>query len=72
LYLRKELQLKSTVLSELHASPMVGNSVFTKTYERVKHDFFSDGMKQDVCAFVVECDVSQCNKGEAFKTPGTL
>jgi hypothetical protein len=72
LYLSKELQLKSTVLSELHASPTVGNLVFTKTYERVKRSFFLDGMKQDVCAFVAECDVSQCNKGEAFKTPGTL
>jgi hypothetical protein len=29
-------------------------------------------MKQDVCNFVVECDVCQCHKGETFKSPGTL
>jgi hypothetical protein len=72
LYLRKQSQLKSTVLSELHASPTAGHSGFTKTYERVKRSFFWDGMKQDVCTFVVECDVCQCNKGEIVKAPGTL
>jgi hypothetical protein len=56
------------VLSELHASPTTGHSGFTKTYERVKHSFFWDGMKQDVCTFVVECDVCQWNKGETVKT----
>jgi hypothetical protein len=29
-------------------------------------------MKQDVCNFVGECDVCQCNKGETVKSPGTL
>jgi hypothetical protein len=60
------------VLSELHASPTVGHSGFTKTYERVKRSFFWDGMKQDVHTFVAECDVCQWNKGETIKTPGTL
>jgi hypothetical protein len=72
LYLRKQSQLKSMVLSELHASPTTGHSGFTKTYERVKRSFFWDGMKQDVHTFVVECDVCQCNKGETVKAPGTL
>jgi hypothetical protein len=35
--------------------------------------FFSwDGMKQDIHTFVAECDTFQCNKGEIFKTLGTL
>jgi hypothetical protein len=34
--------------------------------------FFWDGIKQDVCTFVEECDVFQCNKGEKVKAPGTL
>jgi hypothetical protein len=72
LYLSQQSQLKSTVLSELHATPSAGHSGFTKTYERVKHSFFWDGMKQDVHTFVAECDVCQHNKGETVKAPGTL
>jgi hypothetical protein len=53
LYLSKHSQLTSMVLSELHATPIVGNLGFTKTYDRVKRYFFWDGMKQDVCTFVV-------------------
>ena len=40
LYLSKQSKLKSTVLSELHATPTAGHSGFTKTYDRVKHFFF--------------------------------
>jgi hypothetical protein len=29
-------------------------------------------MKHDICTFVVECEVCQCNKGETVKAPGTL
>jgi hypothetical protein len=60
------------VLSKLHASPTVGNSRFTKTYERVKRSFFWDGMKQDVHTFVAECDVYHRNKEETVKATGTL
>jgi hypothetical protein len=70
LYLNKQSQHKSMVLFELHASPTVGHSGFTKTYEWVKCSFFWDGMKQDVHTFVAECDVCQCNKGETIKDPG--
>jgi hypothetical protein len=61
LYLSKQSKLKSTVLSELHATPTVGPSGFTQTYDRVKHSFFWDGMKQDIHNFVAKCDVCQCN-----------
>jgi hypothetical protein len=47
MYLRNKSQLKSMVLFELHASPTMGHSGFTKTYERVKHYFFWDGMKHE-------------------------
>jgi hypothetical protein len=60
------------VLSELHATPTTGHLGFTKTYDRVKRSFFWDGMKQDICKFVTECEVCQCNKGEIVKSPGTL
>jgi hypothetical protein len=59
-------------ISELHATPTARHLGFTKTYDRVKRSFFWDGMKQDVRNFVIECDVCQCNKGETFKSPGTL
>jgi hypothetical protein len=69
LYLSNRSQIKSTVLFELHATPTAGQSRFTKTYDRVKHYFFWDGMKKDVRTFVVECDVCQRNKGETIKSP---
>jgi hypothetical protein len=72
LYLSKQSKLKFTVLSELHATPIAGHSGFTKTYDRVKHSFFWEGMKQDICKFVAECEVCQHNKGETVKSPGTL
>jgi hypothetical protein len=72
LYLSKQSKLKSMVLFELHATPTAGHSEFTKTYYRVKHSFLSDGIKQDICNFVTECDVCQHNKGETVKSPGTL
>jgi hypothetical protein len=60
------------VLSELHATLIVGHLGFTKTYDWVKRFLFWDGMKQDVRNFVVECDVFQHNKGETIKYLGTL
>jgi hypothetical protein len=72
LYLIKQSQLKSTMLSELHATPIVGHLGFTKTYDRVKCSFFWDGMKKGIHTFVVECDVFQRNKGETIKTLVTL
>jgi hypothetical protein len=72
LYLSKQSKLKSTVLPELHATPTAGHFGFTKTYDQIKHYFFWDGMKQDICNFVVECDLCQHNKGEKVKSPRTL
>jgi hypothetical protein len=40
LYLSKQSKLKSTVLSEFHATPTTGHFGFTKTYDRVKRSFF--------------------------------
>jgi hypothetical protein len=40
LYLRIQPKLKSMVLVELHATPTVGHSGFSKTYDRVKRSFF--------------------------------
>jgi hypothetical protein len=72
LYLSKQSKLKSIVLVELHATLTTGHSGFTKTYDRVKLSFLWDGMKHDICNFVVECDVFQRNNGDTVKSPGTL
>jgi hypothetical protein len=40
LYLSKQSKFKSMVLSELHTTPIVGHSGFTKTYDIVKRSFF--------------------------------
>jgi hypothetical protein len=72
MYLRKQLKLKYMMLSELHASLAARHSGFTKTYERVKHYFFWDNMKEGIPTFVVECNTCQCNKGEIVKAPSTL
>jgi hypothetical protein len=60
------------VLSELHASPTTGHLSFIKPMNGSNIHFFWEGMKQDICTFVAECDIFQCNKGEKVKTPGTL
>jgi hypothetical protein len=56
----------------IHATPTIGHSRFTKTYDKVKSNFLWDGMKQDVRNFVAKCDVCQRNKGETVKSLGTL
>ena len=60
------------MLSKIHATPTTRHSGFTKTYDRVKHSFFWDGMKKDILTFVAECDVFQRNKGETIKSPSAL
>jgi hypothetical protein len=72
LYLCKKSQLKHKVLLELHTSPVGGQSGLLKTYNRVKKEFFWDGLKNDVQRFVAECLICQQNKMETIKTPGLL
>ena len=72
LYLCKNSTLKHKILKELHESLIGGHSRFLKTYHRVKKYFFGEGLKGDVQKFVVECLVSQRNKGETIKTLGLL
>ena len=72
LYLCKSSQIKHKILVELHTSPIRGHSGFLKKYERIKNDFFWEGLKNDVKTFVAECLVCQQNKGETIKTPGLL
>jgi hypothetical protein len=55
LYLCKNSQLKKKLLLESHTSLVGGHSGFLKTYNRIKRDFFWDGLKTDIQRFVAEC-----------------
>jgi hypothetical protein len=72
LYLCKNSQLEQKLLLEFHTSLVGGHMGFSKTYHRVKKEFFWDGLKTDVQTFVVECLVFQQNKKETIKTPCLL
>ena len=43
---------------------MASHSSFLKSYQRAKREFFWQGMKADIKAFVRECDVCQRLKNE--------
>ena len=72
LYLCKNSQLKKNIILELHTSPLGGHSGFLKAYNRIKKDFFGDGLKYDIQNFLVEYLVFQKNKVDTIKTPGLL
>ena len=57
---------------EFHTSPLGGHSRFLKTYQRVKKEFFWDGLKCDIPNFLAECLVYQQNKVEIIKTLSLL
>ena len=51
---------------------MVGHSGFLKSYQRAKREFFWQGMKADIKAFVRECDVCQRMKSKTSAPTGLL
>jgi hypothetical protein len=57
LYLNKNSTFKSIVLSELHASPIIGHFGFHKKYEMIKCSFFWESMKKDIYTFVAHCNL---------------
>jgi hypothetical protein len=70
--LEKHLALKQQFLKELHSSSIASHSSFHKTYDKIKHSFFWDGMQSYIQDFVAYCDDFQRNKGDKVKIPGTL
>lgn len=52
------------VLQYIHVNPLVGHSVYLKTYQRAKRDFYWKDMKGDIKKLVRECDVCQAIKYE--------
>ena len=59
------------MLQLVHSSPEANQSGFLKSYQRAKREFFWQGMKVDIKAFVRECDVCQRIKSET-SAPASL
>lgn len=60
------------LLKEYHDSPISGNSGELKTYMRLANDWFWQGMRKDVVAYVQKCAVCQQNKASTQCPAGLL
>lgn len=64
--------LKENILKEAHDGPTGGNSDIHKTIHCIKRAFYWKGLRQEVQAYIAECDVCQHNKMETLATPRLL
>ncbi|XP_038978713.1 uncharacterized protein LOC120109046 [Phoenix dactylifera] len=51
--------LRHDILSHFHNSKEGGHSEWFRTYVRIKHFFYWEGLKKDVKTMVAECDICQ-------------
>lgn len=65
-------ELRSRLLTALHASPVGGHSGMRATYHRIKTIFYWPGLKQDTEKFISECPICQRSKHEQCPYPGLL
>ena len=72
IYVGKDLELRTRLLTALHSSSIGGHSGRKATYHRIKQIFYWPGLKQAVDNFVATCPVCQKNKGENCSYPGYL
>jgi hypothetical protein len=63
---------RETILKEAHDSAYSIHSGSTKMYQNLKQKYWWYGLKRDVAAHVVECDVCQRVKAEHQRPPGLL
>jgi len=66
------LQLKAQVLLYVHSDPMAGHAGYEKTLQRAKRDFYWQGMRRDIKAFIRQCDTCQMNKHDNIYPVGLL
>ena len=64
--------LKSTVLHQVHDSPLGGHSGYLKALQRLQRDFYWFGLRKDLKQYVKECDVCQKLKHETCFPAGLL
>lgn len=58
LYLRPKSSIRPKVLQHMHESPTVGHAGYHKMLQRVRAEFFWNGMRSYVRQYIRECDVS--------------
>jgi hypothetical protein len=64
--------LKAQVLLYVHSDPMAGHVGYEKTLQRAKRDFYWQGMRRDIKAFIRQCDTCQMNKHDNTYPAGVL
>jgi hypothetical protein len=64
--------LKQKLMHSFHNSELGGHSGESSTYQRIKLLFHWLGMKQQIIAFIKECQVCQINKPKHCKYPSLL
>lgn len=52
-------EVRKHLIAFYHGSVASGHSGINATLQRIRQDFFKNKMKQDVYAFVRECDICQ-------------
>jgi hypothetical protein len=70
--LGKSPQLKNQVLHYVHSDPIAGHSGYDRTLQRVKRDFYWQGMQKEIKRFIMECDTCQQAKYENTSLAGLL
>ncbi|KAI9198590.1 hypothetical protein LWI28_018696 [Acer negundo] len=58
-YVPGVLGLREEILAHFHNSKEEGHSGWLRTYVRIKHFFYWEGLKNEVKKLVVECDICQ-------------
>lgn len=71
-YVPNVLNLRREILDHFHNSKEGGHSGWLRTYVRVKHFFYWEGLKKAVKKLVAECDVCQKSKYETRPPSGLL
>lgn len=72
LYIASTSSLRTIILKQLHESPIRGHSGFHKTLQRVKADFYWQGLRSFVRNYVKECDICPQMKREIVSPAGLL
>jgi len=60
--------LRSTIISEFHCSPTGGHRGVTKTYHRIKHNYYWENLKADIQRYIQQCLQCQLKKLVRVKT----
>ncbi|KAM0730323.1 Retrovirus-related Pol polyprotein from transposon 17.6 [Formica fusca] len=60
--------LRSVIISEMHCLPTGGHRGVTKTYNRIKHNYYWENLKADVQRYIQQCLQCQLKKLVRVKT----